>query len=92
MSANVWHKCLEYLQEEYPSQQYNTWLRPLQAHTQDSTLILYAPNRFVVDWVRKHFYSRIKELVHEITADDIKVVSIEIGSHGTQTIRISTLV
>ncbi|GGI87007.1 chromosomal replication initiator protein DnaA [Legionella impletisoli] len=81
MSATVWQKCLEYLQEEYPAQQFNTWLRPLQAEAaDDSTLVLLAPNRFVVDWVKKHFYSRILELVGQLSADAIKLVSIEIGS------------
>ena len=80
MSATVWQKCLGLLQEEYPAQQFNTWLRPLQAETVDSTLMLLAPNRFVVDWVQKNFYPRIVELVGQISADEIKVVSIEIGS------------
>lgn len=92
MSATVWQKCLGLLQEEYPAQQFNTWLRPLQAETQDTTLILLAPNRFVVDWVQKNFYSRILELVRQISADDIKSVSIEIGSKVAQaaTVLIST--
>jgi chromosomal replication initiator protein len=80
VSANVWQKCLGLLQEEYPPQQFNTWLRPLQAETEDSTLVLLAPNRFVVDWVKKHFYTRIKELVAQLSADAIKLVSIEIGT------------
>ncbi|WP_133130132.1 chromosomal replication initiator protein DnaA [Legionella yabuuchiae] len=81
MSATVWQKCLEYLQEEYPAQQFNTWLRPLQAEAaDDSTLVLLAPNRFVVDWVKKHFYPRILELVSQLSTDAIKLVSIEIGS------------
>ena len=82
MSATVWQKCLGFLQEEYPPQQFNTWLRPLQAEVESDefTLVLLAPNRFVVDWVKKHFYSRIKELVSQISADAIKMISIEIGS------------
>ncbi len=80
MSATVWQKCLGLLQEEYPAQQFNTWLRPLQAETVDSTLVLLAPNRFVVDWVQKNFYPRIVELVGQVSADEIKLVSIEIGS------------
>lgn len=82
MSATIWQKCLGLLQEEYPSQQFNTWLRPLQADTEveDSVLVLLAPNRFVVDWVKKHFFARIKELVGQISSDAIKLVSIEIGS------------
>ena len=69
MSLTVWQKCLGLLEEEYPAQQFNTWLRPLQAECQDANLILLAPNRFVVDWVRKHFYERIKELVVQVAGD-----------------------
>lgn len=86
MSANVWQKCLSFLQEEYPPQQFNTWLRPLQAdaETEESTLVLLAPNRFVVDWVKKNFFTRIQELVAQISADAIKLVSIEIGTKLTK--------
>lgn len=80
MSASIWQKCLNLLQEEYPAQQFNTWLRPLQAETQESTLVLLAPNRFVVDWVRTHFNERINELVRQLFPDTITHVSIEIGT------------
>nr|WP_233419397.1 chromosomal replication initiator protein DnaA [Legionella adelaidensis] len=80
VSANVWQKCLGLLKEEYPAQQFNTWIRPLQAEADESSLTLLAPNRFVVDWVKKHFYARIKELVGQLSADAIKLVSIEIGT------------
>jgi chromosomal replication initiator protein len=80
VAVTVWQKCLGLLQEEYPAQQFNTWLRPLQAELVDTTLVLFAPNRFVVDWVKKNFYSRIVELVNQLSADDIKLVSVEIGS------------
>ena len=84
MAVEVWQKCLGLLQEEYPAQQFNTWLRPLQAETVETTLVLLAPNRFVVDWVKKNFYSRIVELVAQLSADEIKTVSIEIGSKDVQ--------
>lgn len=80
VSANVWQKCLGLLKEEYPAQQFNTWIRPLQAEVDETSLVLLAPNRFVVDWVKKHFYTRIKELVGQLSADAIKLVSIEIGT------------
>ncbi len=80
MSATIWQKCLILLQEEYPVQQVNTWLRPLQAEIVEHTLVLFAPNRFVVDWVKKNFYTRITEIINQISPDIIKSVSIEIGS------------
>lgn len=84
MSANIWQKCLSLLQEEYPAQQFNTWLRPLQAESNENTLVLLAPNRFVVDWVKKHFIYRIQELVGQLSADMIKSISVEIGSKVSQ--------
>ncbi len=87
MSTHIWQKCLNLLQEEYPAQQFNTWLRPLHAETVESTLVLLAPNRFVVDWVKKHFYTRITEVIQQLCPDDsIKSVSIEIGSRQTPVI------
>ena len=83
MSASIWQKCLSLLQEEYPAQQFNTWLRPLQAETKGSTLVLLAPNRFVVDWVKTHFNERINELVRQLFPDTITQVSIEIGTKVT---------
>jgi chromosomal replication initiator protein len=88
----IWQKCLGLLQEEYPPQQFNTWLRPLQAEpeVEDNTLVLLAPNRFVVDWVKKNFYTRILELVSQISAETIKMVSIEIGSKVASPVVIDT--
>lgn len=85
VSTAVWQKCLGLLQDEYSAQQFNTWLRPLQAHTEEQRLVLLAPNRFVVDWVKKHFFSRIEELIKQFAGDEIKSISIEIGSKAADT-------
>lgn len=82
MTASVWQKCLDLLQEEYPAQQFNTWLRPLQAESDEAGMVLLAPNRFVVDWVRTHFYPRLQELVAQVSGEQINLVSIDIGSRA----------
>ncbi len=82
MVLNVWQQCLGCLQEEYSAQQFNTWLRPLQAEAQDDTLLLLAPNRFVVDWVKKHFFARITELMQTLSANAVKLVNIEVGTRA----------
>lgn len=83
MLATVWQKCLGLLQDEYSAQQFNTWLRPLQPHADEHRFVLLAPNRFVVDWVKKHFYSRIVELINQFSGEEVKV-SIEIGSKAIE--------
>ncbi|MGC3902799.1 DnaA ATPase domain-containing protein, partial [Legionella pneumophila] len=86
MSTTAWQKCLGLLQDEFSAQQFNTWLRPLQAYMDEQRLILLAPNRFVVDWVRKHFFSRIEELIKQFSGDDIKAISIEVGSKPVEAV------
>lgn len=80
MSVNVWDKCLGVLQEEYSSQQFNTWLNPLQAESRNNSLVLFAPNRFIVDWVKKNFFDRINELVIKYSDNTIDSVIVEVGS------------
>lgn len=79
MSVSLWERCLNSLESEFPSQQFNTWIRPLQAEHADGTLVLFAPNRFVLDWIVERFLIRINELVSQFSDDPIKV-SLEIGS------------
>lgn len=80
MSATLWEKCLSCLQDEFPSQQFNTWIRPLQVEHSDRTLTLLAPNRFVVDWINERFLERIKELINQFSHAEPPSVHIEIGS------------
>lgn len=78
LSHAVWEKCLDYLQDELPVQQFNTWIRPLQASkeedTNQQTLRLIAPNRFIQDWVSDKFIARISELYAELSGCYHRVV------------------
>jgi chromosomal replication initiator protein len=76
--SNLWNQCTRTLQAELPEQQFNTWIRPLQAVDDGAVLRLLAPNRFVIDWVRQHYLGRIVELVDETDANTEVVV--EVGS------------
>lgn len=78
-APNIWHQCLGHLEEELPEQQFNTWIRPLQASENKEELVLLAPNRFVLDWVKQQYYDRIKQLA-DVTAGGSIRVSMEIGS------------
>jgi chromosomal replication initiator protein len=63
--STLWNQCLRVLQAELPEQQFNTWIRPLQAVDDGKVLRLLAPNRFVVDWLQQHHIQRILQLVAE---------------------------
>ena len=75
-----WQQCVNRLQEELPSQQFNTWIRPLQASQDGQQLKLYAPNRFIKEFVSDKFAERISELVKELHPDGATSVVLEIGA------------
>ncbi len=80
MPEAVWQKCVNRLRDELPSQQFNTWIRPLQASTHDCSLTLFAPNRFIKDFVAEKYSERIFELVREFRPDEVMDVALEIGA------------
>jgi chromosomal replication initiator protein len=76
--TNLWNRCVRDLQAELPEQQFNTWIRPLQAVEDGVVLKLLAPNRFVVDWLNQHYLGRIEEIVDD--AGSTNQVVVEVGS------------
>lgn len=56
------------------------WVRPLQAESTEDTLTIYAPNRFVLDWVREKYLNRINELLVEICKDEAPELRFDVGS------------
>ena len=79
---SIWQQCISCLEAEISEQQLNTWILPLQVEQDLSVLKLLAPNRFVMDWVRKHFLERINELVSSLDDSKSISVSLTIGSQN----------
>ncbi|MFN2309910.1 MAG: DnaA N-terminal domain-containing protein, partial [Gammaproteobacteria bacterium] len=80
MDAPLWKKCLDRLETELPEQQFNTWIRPLHAVADGQCLRLLAPNRFVLDWVREHFYAQIHQAVQEFAGAGAPQIALEVGT------------
>lgn len=87
MYQSVWQNCLEALQSELTAQQFSMWIRPLQADSSHDSLTLYAPNRFVLDWVRDKYLTRINELIHDYCGDHSPRLRFEVGSSAKVTAR-----
>ncbi len=83
MYQSVWNSCLQVLQDELPSQQFSMWIRPLQVDSRDDTLTLYAPNRFVLDWVREKYLNRINEILIQLCGDDAPKLRFDVGNKPT---------
>jgi chromosomal replication initiator protein len=59
---SFWRFCLSQFEKELPAQQFKTWIKPLKFQVSGNTLTLVAPNRFVLQWIRDRFFTRIQEL------------------------------
>ena len=82
MEASLWTRCMGALEAELPEQQFNTWVRPLQAMEGSGALKLLAPNRFVVDWINANLLPRIGELLRDESTGDAPIVTVEVGSRS----------
>ncbi len=83
MSAELWLQCVELLRDELPAQQFNTWIRPLQVEACDDELRVFAPNRFVLDWVNDKYLGRLLEILEERADAEPPRVTLLIGSKRT---------
>lgn len=86
----IWNNCLAKLEHEIPSADFSTWIRPLQAVESDSQLKLLAPNRFIIDHIKQHFFSIIEDAVNEFSNATLSV-HFEIGSKKSPAIKAPTL-
>lgn len=84
MQASVWNRCVRQLRSDLSEQQFNTWIRPLQAVEGDLSLRLLAPNHFVVDWVNQNCIGKISELVRSEGSHDDLAITVEVGTRGSE--------
>ncbi|SVB26396.1 uncharacterized protein METZ01_LOCUS179250, partial [marine metagenome] len=75
---SLWNQCLERLRQELPTQQFSMWIRPLVCEEQQGVVALYAPNRFVLDWVRDKYLNNITALLKEFAGSDAPQLRLEV--------------
>lgn len=84
LELSLWEQCLGRLQSELSGSLFNIWIRPLRAEIRyqdsDTSLVLFAPNKFVVDWIRQHHLVRITELIEELMCGKQISVQLEVSS------------
>jgi chromosomal replication initiator protein len=81
VESSFWSRCVAQLRAELPEQQFNTWIRPLQALEEPGVIRLLAPNRFVVDWVSNHCLRRMQEVLQDFPG---RALRIEVGSAAAE--------
>lgn len=86
----VWNHCTAQLKRELTVAEFNTWILPLQASEDSATLHLFAPNRFVLEWIESHYKDKLVALCRELTNHRLNAVHLHVGSprpvaaHGTR--------
>jgi chromosomal replication initiator protein len=71
---SFWNHCLRHFEKSLPAQQYKTWIQPLHARLDQYTVVVSAPNRFVLEWVKDKFISEIERLSSEYLRKPTQVV------------------
>jgi chromosomal replication initiator protein len=82
LPESLWNRCLRVLESELPEQQFNTWVRPLQAIERNGELKLLAPNRYVIEWLGQNSLPRIKELIRAFAEDPVPEVVLDVGTRA----------
>lgn len=77
-----WPKCLKYLESELTTQQFNTWIRPLQVREDAQTIHIFAPNQFVLNWVRDNYQTLINDYIGYHVKDHSPRLILAIGTHS----------
>jgi len=80
VSVELWLQSVDFLRDELPAQHFNTWIRPLQVEAVGDELHIFAPNRFVLDWVNDKYINRLLELMAERNNGNAPSISLLIGS------------
>ena len=77
MTSSIWQQCLIQLELELGQQQFETYIRPLQANFNAGQLTLKAPNVYVEKHVRQSYLERISEFLDSV--DDSAPVELSVG-------------
>ncbi len=70
---NFWSTCLSRFEQELSAQQFNTWIKPLQTEFDENQLRILAPNKFVLQWVKDRFLSKIETIATEFYPQSILI-------------------
>jgi len=78
VSLCLWKQCLDRLQDELPNTEFSIWIRSLKAKLNNNVLKIYAPNEFVLDWVKDKYLIYFKKILKDFCGSNIPLIKFEI--------------
>jgi chromosomal replication initiator protein len=75
IGQSLWQSCIDQLAQELPEQQFNTWIKPLNAQVLEdfSRVTIFVANRFKLDWVRAQYSTRIASMLEKLYGQPVQV-------------------
>jgi len=74
LDVNLWHQALAQIQNELPSQAYETWFQPTRAiSSTETSLVVEVPSPFFRDWLTSHYSELITRALRSLAPSDVKV-------------------
>lgn len=83
MPETLWQQCVDRLRDELPSQQFNTWIKPLDVQLVDHGITVFAPNRFIRDFVADKYFQRMIELLRDFDPVGSVGLTLEISGQAS---------
>jgi chromosomal replication initiator protein len=70
-----WTDCLARFESELPAQQFNAWIKSLRVESDEDGrhLRLFAPNGFILKWVRERYLDRIEILSRQFFKEPVTI-------------------
>jgi chromosomal replication initiator protein len=66
-AKDLWKECLSLIKENVPFITYNTWFLPIKPfELENSTLKIYVPNNFFIEWIEEHYNTLINKTVSHV--------------------------
>ena len=79
--SEFWSDCLSLLKQKLSVQQYDAWIRPLSAREADGKILVTAPSRKALEWVKEQYLPDIQKFAEQ--RGDLLVIEIDVGSRKT---------
>jgi chromosomal replication initiator protein len=75
IGSTLWQSCVDQLAQELPEQQFNTWIKPLNAQVVEdlSKVTVFVANRFKLDWIRAQYSGRISALLEKLYGQPVQL-------------------
>jgi chromosomal replication initiator protein len=70
---NFWPNCLIRFEKELSPQQFKTWIKPLHSQVEGNKIVLLAPNRFVMQWVKDRFAKKIEQFAVDFDCPNVQI-------------------